>query len=424
MSRWVLFSLVWFMLISAACTTEVAQPEPTTDLALAVTSTAVPTDTLSPTLPATATATAVPTTTLPPKEATAVPESTESLIDLLDKTVTPAPLPTVAPTAVPIDPAAIQTGAPLLFARDNDLWRADINGQNEQRLTEGQLLADWFAHTASSDPWWWGGFPPQVHISPDGRWLAFNQNGHNLVLVDITGTEETRISPLNGAPTFFTWSPDSRQFVFGSHPLKLYDVATNSITNLLSGYGQGVYDPVWSPDGRFLAFACCFAKPDPRPYEGVLTGEIRQLELASGAVETVGETLNSVGGGTPTICWSLDGTAGIDVALPVACSYEPSFSSAYSPTYTQHAYLSLRSPDDVELFRLLIIAPADEPILQREVPQVQKLFWSPDGQWLLLGNDHYYVEQTAIYRLPADGSGEAEILLPNALLLNVVAAWQ
>lgn len=328
-------------------------------------------------------------------------------------------------TAVPIDTAAIQTGAPLLFARDNDLWRADSNGQNEQRLTEGQLLADWFALTESGDPWWWGGFPPQIHISPDGRWLVFTQNGHNLVLVDVTSTEATRISPLSETALIFTWSPDSRQFVFGRNTLKLYDVATNAITNLLSGYGQGVHNPVWSPDGRFLAFACCFTEPDPGPYEGVLAGEIRQLELASGQVETVGETWNSVGGGTPDICWAADGTVGIDVVEPVTCSFNPQ-SMGVLPGDTRYAYFFIQSPDENELFHWLAVKDqaSDAIFWEREVPFTQRVHWSPDGQWLYLGNDYYYVEQAAIYRLLADGSGEAEMLLPNALLLDVIPAWQ
>lgn len=65
------------------------------------------------------------------------------------------------------------SGPPILFVRGDDLWRVDLTRQNIQRLTEGELLADWFAPNVIGAPWWMGGLPPQVHVSPDGRQLAF-----------------------------------------------------------------------------------------------------------------------------------------------------------------------------------------------------------------------------------------------------------
>jgi hypothetical protein len=64
----------------------------------------------------------------------------------------------------------------------------------------------------------------------------------------------------------------------------------------------------------------------------------------------------------------------------------------------------------------------DEILWQREVPLVQKVAWSPDGDYLLLGSAVYASEAT-IHRLPADGTGEPEQILSDAYLLDVIPAW-
>ena len=333
-------------------------------------------------------------------------------------------------TAVPANPAAIKTGAPILFARDNDLWRADRNGQNIQRLTEGNLLADWFAPNEIGDPWWMGGLPPQVHVSPDGRWLAFTQTGRNLVVIDITGTEPPRLHDLDGWASIFTWSPDSQSIAYNKTPhfllnsdqsgIFIYDIAAGSAHRLLAQDGGNL---VWSPDGRFLAFACCFdfdAGIEPSP------GEIRQVELATGQETIVGETWTGVASGSPPICWDADGAVGIETANPATCSFERPYLSAISPDNQQTAVLSLRFPGDEELFRLLLVKDraSDEILWQQEIPLAQTAFWSPDGQSLLLGNNYFYGKDAAIWQIPADGGAAAKLLLPNALLLDLIVAWQ
>ena len=341
-----------------------------------------------------------------------------------DNVALPTASPTLPPptaTAVPLDPAAIQTGAPILFVRDDDLWRADVNGQNEQRLTEGGLLADWFSLNAGGDFWWVGGFPPQPHISPDGRWIAFTQTGSNLLVVDVTGLEETRTHPIE-SNLVFTWSPDSRYLAFGRSRIDLYDVRADQITNLLDVDSRDLLNLAWSPDSRFLAFACCFVEPDP--YEGVVYGKVRQIEWATKQVTAVGETWARVASGSPSVCWSADGAAGIELAEPVSCSYERPYPSDSSPDGTQRAYLSLHPSDEAEYFHWLVVEErADDTILwEQEVPLVQRVHWSPNGQYLIIGND-FFAEDPAIWRIPA-GGGEAEMILPGAHLLDVVAAWQ
>lgn len=333
-------------------------------------------------------------------------------------------------TAVTPNPSAIKTGAPILFLRDNDLWRADLNGQNEQRLTTGQLLADWgIDKLPAFDPWWAGGFPPHIHISPDGRWLAFTQTGRNLVLVDVTGAQSPRFHKLEGWAMIFTWSPDSQRLAYSIQPhflldrdqsgIYVYDVVTGRSDRLLSQDGGNL---VWSPDSRFLAFSCCFSETQPGPTEHTDEGEVRQVELTSRDVITVGETWIGVASGPPTICWSADGTVGIEVIEPVTCSFDPQAMGGL-PGDTRYAYFFIQSPDDEHFHWLGVKDIASDDILwEREVPLVQRVHWSPDGQYLILGNNFFAGDKT-IWRMTADGE-EVERLLPDALLLDVVAVWE
>jgi len=132
---------------------------------------------------------------------------------------------------------------------------------------------------------------------------------------------------------------------------------------------------------RYLAFACCFVRPigwGPADF-----GEIRQVEIATGQVDIVDAAINTIGGGMTPVCWSADGSAATTWNESAICSYERPYPSGTSPDGTHHAYLSSRSPDDEEIFHLLVVTDlaTNEILWQREVPLVQKVFWSPDGQY-------------------------------------------
>jgi dipeptidyl aminopeptidase/acylaminoacyl peptidase len=126
-------------------------------------------------------------------------------------------------------------------------------------------------------------------FSPDGARLAFTRRGE--IWLWTRGGEARRIAKVDGSIDRITWSPDGTQLLFsedrGEHSL----VATlgadgQRLRYLDPGLGQSV-EPVFSPDGRQVAFIRFVsppssATPDSGPY-----WSIRIADLATGDARTL-----------------------------------------------------------------------------------------------------------------------------------------
>ncbi|HKO16981.1 MAG TPA: S9 family peptidase [Gemmatimonadaceae bacterium] len=210
---------------------------------------------------------------------------------------------------------------------DNDLWMSSWDGTQSIRLTSSP--------ESESTPRW----------SPDGRYLAFlsgrqQSKGAQLWLLDRRGGEAQRLTQLRGGISGYAWSPDSKRLVLlrdeetdsaasrdtnehttpkplvidrwgfkrditgylgtsRSH-LELFDLATKRLDTLTSGPDDDD-SPVWSPDGRSIAFVrSAISEPGH-----IAEDDIYVIEARPGATPRRLTDFAGPDGGRPA--WSPDG---------------------------------------------------------------------------------------------------------------------
>ena len=133
-------------------------------------------------------------------------------------------------------------------------------------------------------------------FSPDGTWLAYTKKGQVWAMSDSKNAEPEQLFKIRGSAGALRWSPNTnrRQLAFisyrGDHSfVGIYDFASNQIEYLSPSVDRD-NNPVWSPDGQFLAFLRLPNEKQILPFmprrEG-LGWSILATEVSSGKTQTI-----------------------------------------------------------------------------------------------------------------------------------------
>ncbi len=96
-------------------------------------------------------------------------------------------------------------------------------------------------------------------VSPDGNYIAYDDQNRDLWILDVRSGEQTRISELREGIGDFAWSPDSRWLAYvmdaGNtfRQIKLYNVEDGSRVPVTSDRVNS-FNVAWDPNGDFLYF--------------------------------------------------------------------------------------------------------------------------------------------------------------------------
>ena len=131
----------------------------------------------------------------------------------------------------------------VAFTYLGDIWTADDNGQNIQRLTVNRAR---------------DAYP---RFSPDGRWIAFSsdRNGNlDVFIVGASGGTPKQLTFHSSDDTVLGWTPDGRGVLFSSNrgedfPAQLYIVSVDGGLPRKAGTDMGV-QASFSSDGRKIAY--------------------------------------------------------------------------------------------------------------------------------------------------------------------------
>ncbi|MEO8436125.1 MAG: S41 family peptidase, partial [Pyrinomonadaceae bacterium] len=158
----------------------------------------------------------------------------------------------------------------VVFSYLGDIWTANENGQNVQRLTVNRAR-DVYAR-----------------FSPDGKWIAFSseRNGNlDVFIIPSEGGAAKQLTFHSADDTVLGWKPDSSAVLFSSNrgedfAAQLYLVSTDSSRETKAGTDMGV-QAAYSPDGRRLAYNPKSQVYWRKYYRGAAQSDIMVMDIAA-----------------------------------------------------------------------------------------------------------------------------------------------
>jgi dipeptidyl aminopeptidase/acylaminoacyl peptidase len=189
-------------------------------------------------------------------------------------------------------------GASLAFVRGGDEEfpdQEDLPNTGAAPLTPPQQV---FVVSASGGDALAVGQGHSPSFSPDGGRLAFTRRGE--IWLWTRGSEARRIARVGGSIGRLTWSPDGTRLLFsedrGEHSLVAVLGADGERLRYLDpGLGQSI-EPVFSPDGRQVAFIRYVSPPAGAAAHSGPYWSIRLVDLATGEARTLWSAPSGPGG--------------------------------------------------------------------------------------------------------------------------------